>query len=314
MNKTLKILIILFVIVLLILTGAYAYLRVKGKDLVVQRIEEQLGRKISFEAVSFSYPLTMDVKGLSIEGYGSAKQTLFSLSLPHLFLGQVHFTSIEIIEPYVLYTQGANEKVFCSTVSTQPQNTQKTGTAIKPAKVKGPGIALYARKVVIRNGILQVFQSLGSEAKALAYLEKINAEIDNVAFPMQRPVKTNLHLKAIVSGFGGRLASEALEITGWADFFQKDMLAQARLTGINGQVGLKADLASVKNDMTVKGTMSLSFKAKTAPEQGATNFEGLFVQALQSSGANVDLKFQFKTKMDDFKAEKISLSGAINDK
>lgn len=311
MNKIYRIFIILFIVIFFVLTSAYVYLCFKGKDLVVQRLEQQIGRKVSFGAVSFSYPLVVKIKQLSVEGYGSAKQAIFSLNFFYLFLGEVHFDHVEIVEPYILFTRQGNEKISLVPALASSPKKEAADAALTPAQPRNTRLVLFANKVVIRDGTFMVFESLGNEAKALAQVTKINAVIGHAVFPVEKPVKTTFHLKALVSGFEGRLASEALSVIGWADFYQKDMLAQAKLTGINGQVGLSAELESVKNDMTVKGKMSLSFKTKTSPGQETKNFEDLFVQALQSSGTNIDLSFQFKTKMDDFKANKISLSGAV---
>lgn len=312
MKKIYKIGIILLVILFFVLTSAYVYLCFKGKDLVVQRLEQQIGRKVSFGVVSFSYPLVVKIKQLNVEGYGSAKQTIFSLNLFYLFLGEVHFANIEIIEPYILFTRQGDEKISLVPVLASSPKGEATGASATPIEKKTSNLVLFADKVIIRDGTFTVFENLGSEAKALVQVIKINAAIGHVVFPVGKPVKTTFDLKALVSGFEGRLANEELKVIGWADFYQKDMIAQAKLTGINGQVGMSADLESVKNDMTVKGKMSLSFKTKTVSGQETNNFEGLFVQALQSSGANIDLSFQFKTKMDDFKASKISLSGEFS--
>ena len=306
MNKILKILILVFVLAVFVLTSAYVYLCFKGKDLIIRRVEQELGQKITFKSIGFSYPLTINVHGLGVEGYGSAKQAAFSLSLPHLFLGEVHFSKVEITSPSILLTRRQNEKI--SFVPGAAASAQAPGAAIK---AKTPGLSLYARSVIIHNGTFNFFESSGSEARASFGLRKVEARIEHVAFPVQRSWKTSFHLKAFVSGFGGRLNNEELAIAGWADLFKKDMLARVSLTGADGRKGLSVDLESLNNDMTVQGAMSLNFRSKTSPAQGTKDLEGLLIQAAQASGANVDLKFRFKTKMDDFRAEKISLSGEV---
>jgi len=313
MRRIVKIFIIFFIIILFVLTSAYFYLRVKGKDLVVQSIEQQLGKKISFGSVNFSYPLTVKIEQISVEGYGNAKEAIFSLSLPYLLLGEVHFGHIEVVEPYILLTrQGDTKTSWIPLLAPSPPAQANEGAAPASDKKKSSSFALFAKEIVVRGGTLEVFESAGSQASRVFQLKKISAHIDRFSFPVQKPMKTSFELKALVSGFEGRFFNEEFRIAGWADFYQKDMLAKATLTGVNGQVGLKADLVSVKNDMTVKGSMSLSFNAKTSSAEGTKNVEGLVVQALQSSGANIDLRFQFKTAMDDFKIGKISLSGELN--
>ncbi len=314
MRKILRMLIIFFLAILILLTSAYFYLRLKGKDLIVQRIEQQLGRKVSFGSVLFSYPLTVKIGNLSVEGYGSAQQAIFSLNVPYLFIGEVYFFSIELLDPWMISTRGADEKISWIPALVQPPQTQAIGAAVTSAKSKKAGFALFARKVIVRNGTFQVFESLGDSAKLAFQIKNIDAEIGHVSFPVSKPLKTTLALKALVSGFDSRLTEEEFSMNGWVDFYQKDMLVQAKLIGANGQVGLSADMTSITNDMTVKGVMSFDFKAKTSgsSEKESRDVESFLLQALQSSGANVDLKFQFKTKMDDFKVEKVSLSGELN--
>ncbi len=310
MKKIIKVFIVLFVLVFCVLTSAYFYLRVKGKDLIVQNIEQHLGRKISFGAVRFSYPLTVKIENVSIEGYGSAKEAVFSLSLPHLFIGNVHFVQIHIIEPFILVNRQSNEKFFWDLSVKEPETPSAKNDSL-PLKKNNP-ITLFVQKISIVNGTLEVFESSGNQANRFLQVKKISAEADHFHFPIQRPMRMNFDVNAFVSGFGDRFFNEEFHFSGWADFYQKDMAAKLTLAGASGQASLKADLVSVKNDMTVKGNMNLSFSSRISSDKDTRDTQGLVFKALQASGANVDMHFQFKTAMDNFKIGKISLSGEVN--
>ena len=363
MSRVFRICMTLLVIIVLVLTSGYIYLIVKGKDLIVDRLEKQLGKKVSFSSVSVSYPLTIKINQLNVEGYGTAKQASFSLSLPYLLFKQVHFSQIEIIEPNFSINRQKGEKVswipfsppspspqapleisqrdapfLTGQVPTPPENPETVAAPQSPEvsvasekpetpvvsqapleakKEKNLPFDFFARRIIIRNGYFQVAETSENETRITFLVKNVNAEIDRVAFPIKHPLKTEFNFKGTLSGFEGRLSSEQISLSGWADFYKKDMVAKAKLTGMNGQVGLDADLASVRNDMTIKGKMSLDFQAKAVSnssqaEEKEKNFEDFFIQTLQSSGVNVDLKFQFKTKMDDFSASQISISGEIN--
>ncbi|MCX5680832.1 MAG: hypothetical protein NT079_00845, partial [Candidatus Omnitrophica bacterium] len=169
------------------------------------------------------------------------------------------------------------------------------------------------REIIIQKGYVQVSETSENETQIIFSLKNVSAKIHNAEFPIKKSVKTEFNVRGVLSGFEGRLSSEQLNISGWADFYKKDMLAKAQLTGMNGQVGLAVDLASTRNDMIVKGKMSLDFQSKAVSSDGKEKtFEDFFVQTLQSSGVNVNLKFQFKTKMDNFSMGQISISGEIN--
>jgi len=77
-------------------------------------------------------------------------------------------------------------------------------------------------------------------------------------------------------------------------------------------VGLLADLLSDKNDLTVKGKMNLAF-GQEKPKEDSKTLEDFFVKTLQSSGTRIDIKFNFKTRMDDFQIGKVSLSGMFKE-
>lgn len=356
MKKFLRILAVLFIIVAIVLTSGYVYLIVKGKDLIVARLEKQLGTKVSFGAVGVSYPLTIRIDQINIEGYGTAKRALFSLSLPYLLFKEVHFSKIEIIEPNIAIRRQQGDQTpwlpFLASAQTpevapasqvpatsaapetpaipEVATAQVTTAPSTPAPETAPALQVspalvevkkeqvqkfdfFANKTFFRNGSVEAIEVSPEGEKLVVSLKKANIEIDRVAFPVKRSVKTDFNIDGILSGFDGRLTNEKLTASGWADLYKKDMKAQVQLTGMNGQVGLTADLVSVKNDMIVKGKMSLAFQAQTSPSKNekSKSFEDFFVQTLQSSGMDVNLKFHFKTKMDKFDVGEISISGEV---
>lgn len=355
MKKFFRIFAILFIIVAIVLTSGYVYLVVKGKDLIVARLEKQLGTKVSFGAVGVSYPLTIRIDQINIEGYGTAKRAFFSLSLPYLLFKEVHFSKIEVIEPNIVIRRQQGDKtpwlpflevpqapaevvppqvsevpvavpqvpaasevttppaVSTPEVVTAPQAPQVSPAPVETKKEQVQKFDFFARKTFFRNGSVEAVEVSPEGEKLVVSLKNANIEIDRVSFPVKRSVKTEFNVAGILSGFDGRLTNEKLTASGWADFYKKDMKAQMQLTGMNGQVGLTADLVSVKNDMTVKGKMSLAFQSQTLPskKEKSKSFEDFFVQTLQSSGMDVNLKFQFKTKMDKFDVGEISISGEV---
>ena len=64
MKKFFRLFIILFIILAVLLTGGYVYLVVKGKDMIVSRLEKQLGKKVSFNSVA-SPTATIKIDGIT---------------------------------------------------------------------------------------------------------------------------------------------------------------------------------------------------------------------------------------------------------
>jgi len=101
MKTLIKIFIIFTFILVLLLTGSFIYLKLYGKDLLTERIEEQIKRKVEFEEVSVSFPLTVHFKNLSIQDFGEVKEIAASLSLPYLLIKQIHLSRVRISNSHI---------------------------------------------------------------------------------------------------------------------------------------------------------------------------------------------------------------------
>lgn len=326
MKKFFRIFVILVIILAILLTGGYVYLVVKGKDMVVSRLQKQLGKKVSFSSVTVAYPLTIKINGITVEDYGTIKRALFSLSLPYLLFKEVHFSRIEIIEPNIVIRSKKGEKItlpFLVASQTSEAVTAVPSSDAAPTeppalpasdvkKEQGQKFDFFARKIFFRHTDLTAVETADDGEKTIFSLNDANIEASRIAFPLKRSVRTDFNMTGILSGFDGRLADEKLTAQGWVDLYEKDMKAKLRLLRKDEKISLDADVVSINNDMTVKGVMSLGFHNKPSAEnEKAKTFEDFFMQTLESSGMDVNLNFNFKTKMDKFNVGEISISGEV---
>ena len=165
--------------------------------------------------------------------------------------------------------------------------------------------------MVVENGNLQIFEKSEEGEKLLFSLNDIQLKVRKAVIPPVRSSKTSIDLTALISGFDGRCNKDKVKLFGWADFFQKDMVAKLQVGGMQGQAGFLADLTSVDNDMMIQGQMSLAFYEEPSNEK-PDSFEDFFVKALKTSKTQVALDFRFQTKMDDLQVGEVSLSGSLN--
>ncbi|MDD3374442.1 MAG: AsmA family protein [Candidatus Omnitrophica bacterium] len=307
MKRLILIFFILFIILFGLLLGGYFYLSANGKDIVIQKVEQQLNKKIVFDEIKVSFPLTLEIKNLKVEDIGSFEKITCSLNPVYFLLKQVYFPFVEIVNPNIeihskaknsfsLPSFGENKKVLGEKGASQEQDS------------KNNDFIIVMDRFVVRNGSFLFFNESEDEEKELFSLGKIDAMIHQVIFSQKKSLETNFDITAKLTGFDGRFNEDDLKCYGWVDFLEKDMKAKLQISGMGGQVGLLADLLSEKNDLTVKGKMNLAFTSKEIKKDSKT-FEDFFVETLQSSGAHIDMKFDFKTKMDDFQIGEVSLSG-----
>ena len=310
MKNPFKIIAVAFAGIALFFTVGYFFLQTQGKDLLVQALERQLQTKITFTSFQIFYPLTIKISEVKMDGYGTARELKVSPSLLRLLSKQVYFSRVEIIDPvFIIRRDQDSPTSWIPIVHAGPVVEKRTGSS--SLEDKKASTVFSAQRIIMRNGHLTIFESAGNEARFFAELKGVQADIKHFSFPFVRPSKTEFSFQGKLSGFEGRFSGEEVKVFGWADFYQKDLLAKLQLRGMDQELGLEADLRSVKNDMTVKGKMNLAFQAKTSARKTTTNFSDLFAQAMQSSGMNIDLDFQFRTKMDDFQMSQIAISGSI---
>ncbi len=308
-NLLLKFFGAVIILFLVALTVGFFYLKANGKDILTRAMEKQLGIKASFRSLEIFYPLTIRVREVAIQDYGTARELRISPSLLHLFSSQVFFSRIEIIEPDLIVRRKKDSgALWISQVPVSQSVPAKEGFVTN----KEPNILIFeAQKIIVRDGRITVFESFRNESKFFAQLQGLQVEIKNFSFPFIKPERIEFRAQGNLSGFDNRFSGEEMQTFGWVDFYSKDMSAQLRLMGLDQSLGLEAEAVSANNDMTVKGKINLSFQTKTSSRKPKANVGDLFMQAMQSSGINMDLNFQFKTKMDDFKMGQIAVSGAI---
>lgn len=309
MKRLILIFIILLVFLFSLLVGGYFYLSANGKDIVIQKVEQQLKKRIIFDEIHVSFPLTLEVKNLKVEGIGSFEKIVCSLNPVYFLLKQIYFPVVEIVSPRIEIHQKIKDSFSFSPFAENKQalNTKKdSGTKIQ----EEADFIIFVDHLIVRNGNVSIFNISEEKEEELFSLNNVNATIQGVVFPQEKPLETSFDIAATLTGFNGRFNDDDLKCYGWADFHKKDMKAKLQISGMGGQVGLLADLFSENNDLSVKGKMNLAFGQKEIKEDPKT-FEDFFVKTLQSSGARIDMKFDFKTKMDDFRVSEVSLSGAF---
>ena len=309
MKRLIIIFIILIGFLFSLLFGGYFYLKTNGKGIIIEKVEQQLDKEIVFDSIDVSFPLTLEIKNLTIENVGSFEKVRCTLNPLYLLIRQIYFPVIEITSPSIEISQ-ENKESFSLFLLKQNKNSLLDEDVSVQRILKKDTFVLFVDHLLVRNGSLVFFAVSEGEKQELFSLNGIEAKIQGLVVPQKNPLQTNFDINAKLSGFDRRFQNDDVKVYGWADFFQKDMKAKLQVSGMDQQVGLLVDLLSKDNDLTVKGKINLAF-GKNKPKEDPEAFEDFFVKALQSSGARIDMKFNFKTKMDDFRMKKVELSGGL---
>ncbi|MFH1360459.1 MAG: DUF748 domain-containing protein [Candidatus Omnitrophota bacterium] len=336
-------------LILILLFGLFVglayYVGANGKEILTDQLNKALNVPVSLGDVRFSLPFNLRVRDISIEGYGKAKEANIGLGPLYLFKKELYFPYVYLSEPTVIIqrTQIKTEESSPAEPTTEGSTTEPQQSPVQPlptAKETAPvktsesksrsAINIYVRKLIIRDGQVDFIDRSGE--KNLSYTAKeINVRVRRFSYPF-RAFVTEFDVDAKVVSSDQKKTQGVIESHGWVNLGKKDMQTTVAIKDLDSElfsryysgendsgfkgmmVNLSANLVSKNNDMTVQGQLRL----KTAPAaekeenaQDSFSIEDYIVQGLRSIGAEIASDFHFKTKMDDFKIEKMSFQGAI---
>jgi uncharacterized protein involved in outer membrane biogenesis len=312
MRIAIRILVILTIMLVVLLTGSYFYLRTNGKNLIIANIHKYLDREVDFKEFHVSYPLTVHIKDFNIKDLGGVKKLSMSLSLLGLLSRQVRISHLIIEQAHWRIVQDKG-KTFQWDHNNREPAISSENKKDKSQKISWMPLGLFIAKTnVSASRIIFYERSLESKGEELLLeLKNIDLSLTPIVFPFDRPLKTKFECIASISGYQEKFNQDPMKALGWFDLFSKDMQVDIAIEGMQGQAKVIAHLDSEKNDMKVHGQMNLAFD-KISKREKPKSLEDFFVDALKDNNAQMTLNFRFQTKMDHFEIEKVSLSGSLD--
>lgn len=323
-----KILIIFLAGFALCFAIAYVYVLFNGKAIVISRLENLTGRKVTIDYIGVSPPLNLVVKNLNIEGLIRADSLSIAPSVFTLFSGTFIVDNLNASGLEVTY-----EKKFPS-LSALPTNlVLVSAEMIKPVTPANPGAGTQSRRPVrfalrhvnIRNGKINFIDHTAGNGGIRLAVKDVRFNLRNLyLFP---------HSAATNFKFTGRIPWQAekeegrIEAEGWLNLFKKDMQASVKISDIDGiylypyyatwvdlektriesaKLNFTSNIKGENNDVTADCHLELTdivFKPRPA-EETADKAEKIATAVLDIfkvlSKGKIVFNFKVKTTMDKF--------------
>jgi len=321
-----KLFAVLLLILILAFVGAWFYVRLYGKALIEESLKSALNRNVVLESVSYQFPLTLKAQNINIahnvdDGqFFLAKNIIAQLSFEALVQRRLVFRSVIFIEPVVIIEKIKSEE---DTVDVQER---RYGIIVPPVQAE-PNIAgdqssvkstqnkqevVKINEFILKQGNIQYTNSSIDKDFSVA-IEDVFLKVHNLTFPIE-PGRSDFSISGRLVKKGNPLSGSTVEGSGWVDIVNRDMEAKIMVVEQDGTVGMTAEASSKNNDMSVKGDIKFQsifpgMSGENSSDSGAVR--DLISNALASAGVEIGAKFSFKTKMDDFRPEKISFSGSV---
>jgi len=317
-NKIPKILIRIIVILFIIYIVLNISVKVVGKKLIISQIEKNLNTPADLKGLSISFPLSLNIRGLDIQGLFRADSLSASPSILGFLTGRIVLNELKIVRPVI-------------TIEKSPDG--KLNFALPEPKGKQPPLLLAGLK--IRNGRVRFTDRKADGSADTLALNSINVSISKIAFPITS-FFTRFNISALLGDTEGNSKGKFLA-SGWIDFRPKNMDGSIELKDVDAtylapyykkiistekllsaKLNFTSDLQAKNNNLLAKCHLEFSDiiyakPAETETETKTPSFD-FFSNALDlfsGPAGKINLDFTIGTKLDNPKLDLISLKGTI---
>ena len=315
---------------LALFVSVYLFVKVNGKQLLVEKLSSALGRPLVVADVRFVFPWGIKITGLEIKGLEEIKEAWVQMNPLDLFRNTLRISFLKLDEPHltihrdqekhIRWGDGPLENpVYLSNGAAVAASVTTDNPVLEPAEVKNSKrevsktpVRLLIDHLVITNGRLKIADYRREKPFQMAF-NPVDLEAKGISVPWE-PMDTRYVLRALIEKSGMPLSGSRLESQGWINFLTKNMDSTVRVSESSGKEVLLADLKAKNNDVTVKGRLQLANLAagfKVEENERSSAFQDILLSGIQSSGLDIAANFDFKAKMDDFEIDKIFFSGNL---
>ncbi len=142
MKPAIKILILGFVILVLVFFAAYIFLALKGKSLIIARLEDLTHREVTIKSLDLKPSLSLEIRGLNIPGRAKIDYLSISPSILGLLTGKIALNEVKMIRPEFSFERGS------ARISKELKNPSSDNPGHRPA------LRLVLKRLIIKEGRL----------------------------------------------------------------------------------------------------------------------------------------------------------------
>jgi hypothetical protein len=223
MNLWKKILAILVAIFIISFCLLYVFAVFKGKEVVVNKLQNATGRKVSVGYFDVRPPLTLQIDNLNIEGLAKVASISVSPSILGLLSGNTVLNSVKLTNPQLTYER--------SPAPAASQENTPPGFSAAKSQAKHM-MRLVLKNLIVKGGSIDFLDRTVRPEGLRISVKDINLSLTNL-YLMPHSVVTNLQLSGRIP-WSNRSGEGKIEAEGWINFFKKDAQITLKVSDIDG--------------------------------------------------------------------------------
>ena len=336
-----KISLIIFAVFLVWIIVFQVHFNMRGKALLVERLQALTGRKVTVGSFFATFPTNIHARNIEIEGLGKVDQIYAAGGFYNVFTKGFGFAMVGIYHPSLVMARGADQS-FTEIIAPVVRLFVRRGPLGAGSSIT-PFTSCYIGHLVINDGNITYTDTVSAQKSIVIRLEDLSVNIDNMNFCALDSRVTNFMVKARIPWREGS-ENGTLTCNGWYDWFKKDMQASLKVENIDAvylypyyakwldpekarieraRMQLTSDISGLNNDINAQCRLELTDIVFTprAPEDENRREEkiagtvlGMFKEQGQGDQGKVVLSFPIKTHMDDPKFGFGTIKSAVESK
>ncbi|MCX5701633.1 MAG: DUF748 domain-containing protein [Candidatus Omnitrophica bacterium] len=331
MRYLIKSVVIYFLVLFLIVTAIYTSLALRGKDLIIRKLEDLTRKKVSIDYFFLSPTFHLQLKKINIEGLFKADSINLAPSILRLFSGKIAFNSIKMQKPEFILERFAPEATV---------NLTEAASGKKVAKPKQIlTLPFICKRLKIWEGRIDyIDHTLGQDGFKII-VNKINFYLNNFNM-FSHSLASDFQITGELPWQEGQEVGK-IKAEGWINFFKKNMEANLNISDIDGihfypyysnwvdlekariekaKLNFTSDISSLNNNLTANCHLELTDIVFTprSPEEAEEKAEKIATAVLDIfkslDEGKIVLGFVIRTKMDSPEFRLGDVRMAVEDK
>lgn len=332
-------------IILHLYLGIFIFLNIKGKNIVIKKIEKELGAKVEIESVTFGFPFNIKITNFGC-GDVSFRKANISLGLSSIFAQKLKLNKV-YLDGLKLKVTVQNNKIYIEPFlpRKKPELREKTVVAQNKNSISSQNVDMnfkknelpfFVKKLDIKNSQAEI-SYLVKKNPVTIILEDITVSLRDFAYP--RPGKFYIKFNSsLLPDSKKKKIPNALSANGWINYSAKAMDVDFKVNNFDyilfegyysdywkpgafkikeALISLDSNFTSRNNDLTINSVLVLekiTFKEVEDGEDTSRMKTLKTIIAFFEVGKDKPtLHFKLKTKMNSPRLDFSSLKNVVKD-
>ena len=223
---------IVIVILVISLSCFYAFLIVKAKFILADKLSSAFGRKVKIGQLKLSPPLNLELMDLDVEGLININYVYISPSIPNLLTGRLALNKIRIVRPKISCERSLPPAPPAATDSAAVLNKPEAEKLKEetPAAAKA-SLRLVIKSLKVRSGEIYFLDHTADSRNVKVVIKNIDVNLNNL-YTYSVDVMVNFDLSGRLPWQSGEPDGK-IYLDGWVNPYKKDMSANLRIEDID---------------------------------------------------------------------------------